>query len=148
LNSAHWDWRIWTIGAAVLVIAGGAAIFRWLRRPPDPEEIERRRRAHLNQIGRIVEGHIVDLVEVPQDAARTRTSGAPDTPVGGSNQRKLVCYNYSISGVSYETSQDVTGLQDHAGFQRIVAGQSASIKYDPANPTDSILIADDWSGLR
>ena len=30
--------------------------------------------------------------------------------------RKLVCYAYSISGVSYETAQDVTGLEGHAGL--------------------------------
>ena len=36
---------------------------------------------------------------------------------------------------------------DGAG-QRLVTGQPASIKYDPANPSDSIIVADDWSGLR
>ena len=33
-------------------------------------------------------------------------------------------------------------------FERLVAGQPASVKYDPSNPSDSILVADDWSGLR
>ena len=33
-------------------------------------------------------------------------------------------------------------------LERLVAGQPASIKYDPSNPVDSILVADDWSGLR
>lgn len=146
MTSIHWDWRIWTIGAAALVIAA-ILMSRWLRRRPDLEETERRRRAHLNQIGRIVEGHVVDLVEVPPDATRTGTSRKSNSG-RGNGQRKLVCYSYAISGVSYETSQDITGLQDHAAFKRIVAGRSASIKYDPANPTDSILLADDWSGLR
>ena len=60
----------------------------------------------------------------------------------------MVCYSYSISGVSYETAQDVTGLEERAPLDRMVAGQPASIKYDPSNPSDSILIAEDWSGLR
>jgi len=53
-----------------------------------------------------------------------------------------------ISGVTYETAQDITGLEQHVHFQRLAAGQPASVKYDPSNPTNSILIADDWSGLR
>jgi len=62
--------------------------------------------------------------------------------------RKLVCYAYSISGVTYETSQDVTGLQDRVVISQLVAGQHASVKYNPSNPSDSILVADDWSGLH
>jgi hypothetical protein len=60
----------------------------------------------------------------------------------------MVCYSYSISGVSYETAQDVTGLQERASLDRLIAGQPASIKFDPSNPSDSILIAEDWSGIR
>jgi hypothetical protein len=33
-------------------------------------------------------------------------------------------------------------------MERIITGLPASIKYDPSNPSNSILIADDWSGLR
>ena len=62
--------------------------------------------------------------------------------------RKLVCYSYSISGVSYETAQDITSLEVHAGPQRLVPGRAASIKYDPSNPGDSIVLTDDWSGLH
>ena len=127
------------------------AISQWMRRPDDPDEAERRRRSHLNQVGRIVEGHIIELVEVsPQSTgdrnvflrARRSQNGAVDV------LRKMVCYSYSISGVSYETAQDVTGLEERAPLDRMVAGQPASIKYDPSNPSDSILIAEDWSGLR
>jgi hypothetical protein len=62
--------------------------------------------------------------------------------------RHLVSYSYSISGVTYQTAQDITGLESQVRFERLVAGQPASVKYDPANPSDSILVADDWSGLR
>ena len=57
-------------------------------------------------------------------------------------------YSYSISGVTYHTAQDITGLEGQIRLERLVAGQPASVKYDAANPTDSILVADDWSGLR
>jgi len=123
-------------------VVGGAFLSKLLGRSPDPDEIERQRRAYLNQIGRIVEGQITDLVEVAEDKARRKST----KEVNG--RRKLVCYSYSISGVSYETAQDITSLEGRAGMERIITGLPASIKYDPSNPSNSILIADDWSGLR
>ena len=123
-------------------MVGGAFISKLLGWSPDPDEIERQRRAYLNQIGRIVEGQITDLVEVAEDKARRKSTKEVD------GRRKLVCYSYSISGVSYETAQDITSLEGRAGMERIITGLPASIKYDPSNPSNSILIADDWSGLR
>ena len=123
-------------------MVGGAFLSKLLGRSPDPDEIERQRRAYLNQIGRIVEGQITDLVEVAEDKARRKSTKEVD------GRRKMVCYSYSISGVSYETAQDITSLEGRAGMERIITGLPASIKYDPSNPSNSILIADDWSGLR
>lgn len=130
------------LSAASLAVVGGAFISKLLGRSPDPDEVERQRRAYLNQIGRIVEGQITDLVEVAEDKAQRKSAKEVD------GRRKLVCYSYSISGVSYETAQDITCLEGHAGMERIITGLPASIKYDPSNPSNSILIADDWSGLR
>jgi hypothetical protein len=61
---------------------------------------------------------------------------------------KLLYYTYSISGVTYETAQDITGLEEQLHLDRVAAGQTASVKYDPSNPSNSILLADDWSGLH
>jgi hypothetical protein len=133
---------MWALSAASLAVVGGAFISKLLGRSPDPDEVERQRRAYLNQIGRIVEGQITDLVEVAEDKAQRKNAKEVD------GRRKLVCYSYSISGVSYETAQDITCLEGHAGMERIITGLPASIKYDPSNPSNSILIADDWSGLR
>ena len=65
-----------------------------------------------------------------------------------SRRRNLIWYSYSISGVTYETAQDVTGLEERVCLHRLAAGQAASVKYDPANPSNSILVADDWSGVH
>ena len=142
MSHTHLNWQIWALNAASLAVVGGAFLSKLLGRSPDPDEIERQRRAYLNQIGRIVEGQITDLVEVAEDNARRKST----KEVNG--RRKLVCYSYSISGVSYETAQDITSLEGRAGMERIITGLPASIKYDPSNPSNSILIADDWSGLR
>lgn len=135
-------------GLAVLVIVSLAyAIFK---RPEDPDAAERNRRLHLNQIGRIAEGQVLEIVERPEEPKekRGRLPGARARALGIPRGRKLVLYSYSISGVIYQTAQDVTGLDSQVRFERLAAGQPASIKYDPSNPSDSILVADDWSGLR
>jgi len=147
------DWRLLAGIAAALVLIAAAAFYRWWRRPHDPELIERQRRSRVNQIGRIVEGEVVEIFEAPAAEAAPRggfglfRKSAP-AKNHANGQRILVRYTYSISGVTYETAQDVTGLEERACLERIVAGQPASVKYDPANPSNSILIADDWSGLH
>jgi len=135
-------------GAAIAALAMVAYAF--LRPAVNPEEEERKRRLHLNQIGRIAEGQIVELVEHPPEsqAARKGLFRAAARPLQDMRPRHLVSYSYLISGVSYQTAQDITGLESQIRLERLVAGQPASIKYDASNPSDSILVADDWSGLR
>ena len=145
------DWRLLLGAGAAVAAAAGYAYFTLRKGPPDTDEIERLRRSHLNQVGRIVEGHVVELVDVPPPPqAPTGGFFRRGLRSGGNGQtvRKLVCYSYSISGVTYETAQDITGLEARVHLDRLVAGQPASVKYDPSNPSNSILVADDWSGLH
>lgn len=138
---------------AGLVVLAAVGIFFWLRRKPvDPSEEERERRAYLNRVGRIVEGQVLEIVEHGRVAP---PAGAKPNPVlpksrGAAVQpsQKLLYYTYAISGVTYETAQDVTGLEERLHLTRIASGQVASVKYDPSNPSNSILLADDWSGLH
>jgi hypothetical protein len=144
------DWKV-VLGMAGAAIAAVAMIaYAFLRPAVNPEEEERKRRLHLNQIGRIAEGQIVELVERPCETkkARKRLFRSRAGPLRDARPRHLVSYSYLISGVTYQTAQDITGLESQIRLERVVAGQPASIKYDAANPSDSILVADDWSGLR
>jgi hypothetical protein len=145
------DWHEWLplAGMALVVLV---SIGYWLRRKPgDTLDAERERCAYLNRVGRIVEGQIIEVT----DHAHTPADGSGGTAkvpakrgeVVPNGTRKLLYYSYSISGVTYETAQDVTGLEERAHLNRVAAGQTASVKYDPANPSNSILMADDWSGL-
>lgn len=142
------------VGAALVVAVAVAALREYYKKPKDPEDEERRRRSQLNQVGRIVEGLVVELVETqgstalpPSPAMFPHRKPAVPTVVGN-GLRRLVRYSYSIAGVTYETAQDVTGLEERLCLERIASGQPASVKYDPSNPSNSILVADDWSGLH
>ena len=144
------DWKLVLAMGGALIAALAMIAYAFLRPAADPEEEERKRRLHLNQIGRIAEGQIVELVEHPpvSKEARKGLFGAGARPLADMRPRHLVSYSYLISGVTYQTAQDITGLESQIRLERLVAGQPASIKYDASNPSDSILVADDWSGLR
>jgi len=144
------EWKL-VLGMGAAAIAALAMIaYAFFRPAVDPEAAERKRRLHLNQIGRIAEGQVVELVEHPPESktARKGLFGVGAGPLMDMRPRHLVSYSYSISGVTYHTAQDITGLEGQIRFERLVAGQPASVKYDTSNPSDSILVADDWSGLR
>ena len=137
-----------------MLVGGAAAVVlqQVFRKPVDPEDEERRRRSQLNQVGRIVEGLVVELVESQAPVASGADGTAPRkgslVQPAGNGLRRLVRYSYSIAGVTYETAQDVTGLEERLCLERLAAGQPASVKYDPSNPSNSILVADDWSGIH
>jgi hypothetical protein len=144
------DWKL------VLAIVGGSIAtiallaYAFARPASDPDAEERKRRLHLNHIGRIAEGQVVELAQHPAPVAEPRRGllGTKAPRLADVRPRHLVSYIYSISGVTYQTAQDITGLESQVRFERLVAGYPASVKYDPSNPSDSILVADDWSGLR
>jgi hypothetical protein len=96
------------------------------------------------------DGHPPEPKPAPAPKAAAKSAGiAAKRPASASNgAQKLLYYTYSISGVTYETAQDVTGLEEQAHLKRVSVGQSASVKYDPSNPSNSILLADDWSGIH
>jgi hypothetical protein len=145
--SSPYEW-LWTV--AILV----AGIVLWLRRHPrDSSEAERHRRMYLNRVGRIIEGQVMEIIEQAAPASKPprRDLFRRDIPPaldGRVAPQTLVFYSYRISGVGYESAQDVSGLEERACIRRVVMGQPASVKYDPANPGNSILVSDDWSGLR
>lgn len=149
MNHSLGDPKTVLILVAVALSAIGILFYTFFRPSADPEQAERKRRLHLNQIGRIAEGQVVELLQhaVEETPAQKGLFGSKARPLAG-RSRHIVSYTYSISGVTYQTGQDITGLESQVRLERLVAGQPASIKYDPSNPVDSILVADDWSGLR
>jgi hypothetical protein len=122
--------------AAIVVVVVLAArwLFCWVRarRSQSPEEAERLRRIDVSRRGRIASAQIVDLI----------TGEAP-----GAGGRVLV-YRYEVAGVTYEASQDVSGLAGVDVTAEGLAGLESAVKYDPRKPSNSIIVCEDWSGLK
>ena len=116
----------------VAAIVGYALLARKPRTQSDA--FERERRTQLTQGGRIIDGTVIDVQELDE------------TP--NSRQMILLIYTYDVAGVTYEASQDVTYLRQFIDLYSCRLGLHASVKYDPHNPGDSIVISETWSGLR
>ena len=126
---------VWRSAIGVAVLAGAAAATVWLvlRNRPSPEEQERARRKFLAHAGRLVDGMLLDLYETEDSDGRTLS---------------MLVFSYRIGGVDYECSQDITALRDQILPTQIRAGFPCSVRYQPGNPHNSIVAAEDWTGLR
>jgi hypothetical protein len=108
------------LAALLLAIAIGILI-RVRRRSGDREQ---RRRLAVNARGRLGDATITDI--------------ADDT----------IYYSYTVHGVLYEGSQDVSQLRGLIPVETERLIGPALLKYQPRNPANSIVICEEWSGLR
>jgi hypothetical protein len=125
--------RIYSLVVAGSAVAlGGYAMLR--RKPKGSAEIERERRTWLDGIGRITDGTVIDVQEM--------------APGNGHHADVLLIYKYDVAGVSYECSQDVTYLRQWINLHSCRLGLHTSVKYDPHNPCNSLVVSESWMGLR
>ena len=85
--------------------------------------------------GRVTDGTVIDVNEMQGNGS-------------GSGELQFLIYHYDVAGVSYEASQDVAACATWWIFVACRAGLMTSIKYDPGNPGNSIVISENWTGLR
>lgn len=121
-----------------LVVLGGTGLLlaaaAWSRsRRKTPDQLEQERRLRISEKGRITDGTVIDVNEMQTN---------------GSGELQLLIYHYDVAGVSYEASQDVSSLRHMVDLHSCRAGLMTSIKYDPSNPGNSIVISENWTGLR
>jgi hypothetical protein len=109
-------------GLAIVLVA--LAIYIVMRIHGTPEKREQKRRLKVNRLGRLGDA----LITEASDAA--------------------IYYSYSIRGVQYTASQDVSSLRERLPIEPERLIGIASLKYDPRNPANSILICEEWNGLR
>ena len=117
----------------VAMAMAGAWGWRSVRRcrRKSPDEIERLRRLGVNACGRISTGRIVELAE----------------PVAGGSAGPILLYQYEVAGVTYEAAQDLSALPEIAAAAPFLPGQNTCVKYDPRQPTNSILACEAWCGI-
>jgi hypothetical protein len=134
------DVRIWEIAAGATVVAGitGLVVWAYRRKRPTPQEIELARRTFLTQSGRLVDGTLLDIAELP----------APEEGAEPGRTLTMLIYEYRIGGVDYECSQDITDITAIIPPEKVRAGFPCSVRYQPGSPQNSIVVAERWSGLR
>jgi hypothetical protein len=119
-------------GGTALAAAGGVAavglgawgVYRYLKNRPTPAELERRRRDHIHARGKMGDANLLEFHD------------------------HMVFYSYAIAGVEYLACQDLADLQTLLPPDRWSTIGPATMKYDPRNPANSIVLCEQWSGLR
>ncbi|HUB33815.1 MAG TPA: hypothetical protein VMA31_12325 [Bryobacteraceae bacterium] len=108
----------------VLAVLVGIMAYRaWQSARIPPEERERQRREVLVSSGKMGDATLTEV------------------------QEGMLYYAYVVRGVEYTASQDVSLLKEQvpADLSALVA---VSVRYDSRNPANSIVVAENWSGLR
>jgi hypothetical protein len=124
---------VMTAGLAALVVLCALVVWLLVRKRPTEAELERKRRDLLVQMGRLLDGMLLDICEMQSEDGRTL---------------EFLQFSYRIVGVDYECSQEITDMQDVVKAEDVRAGFPCSVRYQPGNPQNSIVIAETWSGLR
>jgi hypothetical protein len=126
--------RLYPYFVIVAAIAVLLAATLWIRaRRKSPGQRERERRLRISEIGRITDGTVIDVTQMTANDA---------------GESQLLIFRYDVAGVSYEASQDITRLRHLVDLHSCRLGLPVSIRYDPVNPGDSIVVSENWTGLR
>ena len=118
------DWTNLAICGVIVLIFVAWGAHSWLQKRPSPQEVERGRRNLLQAIGKVGDSTVTEI------------------------QGPFVFYSYEVRGVEYLASQDIGWLDALPEEERWGVVGAASVKYDPRNPANSIVVAERWTGLR
>lgn len=108
-------------GGVIALLASVTLIIR-LRRI-SPEELERRRRHAVSAHRRSVEGLLTEASE------------------------QIIHYQYGLRGVFYFAAQDVSSLRGRLPAEPSRLIGPVTVRYEPKNPANSIVVCEEWSGL-
>jgi hypothetical protein len=110
--------------ACIVVGAVLLAMWRVVRSRLTPEKREQRRRLDINLNGRLGDALLTECHE------------------------NTLYYTYEVRGVHYTASQDISTLRDQLPPAPERLGGMVNMKYAAQNPANSILVCEEWSGLR
>ena len=78
----------------------------------------------VNKAGRIIAGQVTDVAE-----------------------EHLIVYQYDVRGVYYTSTQDIRTLTPFAPHDPWKMLGPITVKYDPNNPANSIIVCEHWSAI-
>jgi len=107
---------------AILLIVAGVLLFLSSRQTA--AQREKRRRLALNKTGRMGDAMIIDVRDC------------------------VLYYSYEIRGVEYATAQDASDFRELLPRETSALIGPVGMKFAPKNPANSIVICEEWSGLR
>src|SRR5260370_34305704 len=114
----------WLIAAGCAVVFVVYALLR--RKKKTPEELERERRTWLDGVGRITDGTVIYVHELPSE---------------GRSAAIHLIYKYDVAGRSYDCSQAVTHpgpwINPHSFRRRL----RTSVKIERHNPETSAVVS-------
>jgi hypothetical protein len=108
---------------AVSAVFAGIAIFLIFRKRVTPEERERRRRLTVNYHRRGIEGFITEAAS------------------------EISHFQSELRSVTYVASQDVSALHEYLPPDPSRLIGPVSVRFEPRNPANSIVVCEEWSGL-
>ncbi len=123
-------WIAVVAGLGLTAAGMGAARLR----RPSPLQKEQLRRQRLLQHGRLAAGEILEWFAAPPPKLKTRRRKPAPIPPPCTR----LIYRYEVAGVCYESSQDEE-LADPAAAG-LLPGTPISIKFDPRNPGNAMLL--------
>jgi hypothetical protein len=123
LTYAPAEYLTLALGALLVVLAAALGYRAWKSSRITPEEAERRRRANLVAQGKMGDALLVEFRD------------------------GYIFYSYAVRGVEYTASQDLAFMRESLAADLSAMGP-VSVKYDARNPANSIVAAEEWSGLR
>ena len=106
------------------MVAGCCVTVILMRRRKNPPDRERLRRLVVNRCGRMGDGMITEASD------------------------GIVYYSYSIRGVEYTASQDISTLRDRIDVDVETLIGPVTLKFMSRNPFNSIVLCEEWSGIR
>ena len=111
------------LSGLLVVIVAILGYRAWKNSRLSPGEKERIRRATLVAHGKMGDANLVEIRD------------------------QHLFYAYTVRGVEYTASQDVGALMEFMPADLPLLG-AVAVRYDPRNPANSIVLAEQWSGLR
>jgi hypothetical protein len=111
------------LAVVLAFLLAAIGIRAWRRSRISPDEKERRRRMRLLAMGKMGQANLLDVRD------------------------NLLFYSYAVYGVEYTASQDISELKQFLPEDVTALAGHVYVRYDPRNPANSIILAEEWSGL-